>query len=128
MTIYYFLTLDKSTTNSYSSKHFYYKVLAELRRISLFQNTGIKCYELKHKSKKYPYWLHFHCIIKTERIIDFRTFQSKGCSVNLKLLRSTLDIVRTAVYINKLKIDQSDLNKAAKLDWLLKEVEEFNSE
>ncbi len=111
MTIYYFLTIDQATTKKSPTKKTYYNTLVKLRKIANFSNTNIKCYEHKHKSKKFPKWLHYHCIIRTERIISFRSFQVKGFSVKIKLLRSTEDIIRTTVYIMKHKVDACDLCK-----------------
>lgn len=115
MLYYYFLTLDYACTDSEPTKIMYeHSIKDQFKRFALsytHKKYPIRCYEFKHKSKKYPEWLHYHCIVQTYLFVDFKECQRKNWSVKYIRINNLDDMSSYAGYIMKDKIDKIDINK-----------------
>lgn len=110
--IHYLLTIDKCKTDCIPLVQDYAEVFKYLVNKVPFVFTKIQCYEFKHKSKKFPKWLHFHGIIQTKyfRLGDFKKVRYKGFHINVKYLSRKKDIIQATRYINKDKVDISHIH------------------
>lgn len=108
---YYFLTIDKCNTESMPTKPLYNGIINALllRNNAEAVSPRLSCFEYKHKSLKYPKWLHYHGIIYTEKYQMYTGWRQPGYSIKLLLVKTMADMCRIAGYIQKDKIDLSDL-------------------
>ncbi len=110
----YFLTIDKvKLGKGKSTKLELIKVRNDIcahSKLWVPQPYVVHCFEKKHKGKKEGYYLHYHVLLVTDRaFIPFKEVHRDGYSIVLKKLKTMLDVVRTAGYINKLKVDKCDI-------------------
>jgi len=119
---YYFLTLDYcNTQNGPPTKQMYLDLIKlQFDRFALAYTNPvefatevhpIECFEYKHKSKKHPEWLHYHCIVQTYLYIKFKEAQVKNWSIKYIKINSLPEMARVAGYIQKDKIDKIYINK-----------------
>lgn len=116
MKYYYFLTIDKCSTLTAPSYELYNSIYDNL----LLKNKcskgtkPIQCFEYKHKSVKYPNWLHFHSIISSNYYQKFTDWKIKGFSIKLIYIKTMDDMAKFSGYINKHKIDKCKLKPLKK--------------
>ncbi len=116
--LWYALTIDKArTTGPLPTKTEYIELFMSLQKklnIGLSYHP-VKCFEYKKKGKKglnlTHKWIHFHACVYSNEMIPFKEAKCPGYSINLKYLRSPMDIVNWCGYVQKAKTDQVDLNK-----------------
>ncbi len=103
---YYMITLDRCKTDVIPNKENYFKIIRLMKVQQYFEETGIFCFEYKQKSDELKKWIHFHCIVKSTGFLYYTKFIQFGYSIKCMYLKTTEDIVRAAVYINKNKTDE----------------------
>ncbi len=113
--LYYFLTIDYAKTDQAPTVEMLEDILSQqFEKFALsFTNTKypLKCQEYKHKSKKYPEWIHYHCIVKTYLWVDYKEAQIKNWSIKYIRITDFQDMATYAGYIQKDKIDKIWINK-----------------
>ncbi len=111
---YYFLTFDyANTSNGYPTKEDYYNIISfQFKKFNISLTDEIypvKCFEFKHKSNKYPNWLHWHGIIQTYKYIPFKNAQCQNWSIKYVRITTLKKLAFYAGYIQKNKVDYVDL-------------------
>ncbi len=118
MSYTYFLTIDKVKLSGKPSK----KELKQIRN-DICTNSQlwpskpyqVHCFEYKSKGKKEGKYLHYHCLLLSNRFfIPFKEVHRKGWSNVLKKLKTPMDVINTAGYIQKLKKDLCDIEHIEK--------------
>ena len=108
---YYFITIDKCITcKKLPTMLEYHNLLTELEdKCKFYRNhLPVECFEYKHKSKKYPKWLHYHGIVESIGFVKYTEVKKKGYSIQVKLIKTMGDMLRIAGYINKDKKDKAE--------------------
>lgn len=106
--LFYAITIDKSTTNRAPTIFDYQEVISNLLLRFSFKEIlyKVECYEIKHKSMKYPKWRHYHALWYTEdKFIKYTDVKRRGYSIKVKLLPTTFDVARWSGYVMKMKHD-----------------------
>ncbi len=108
------LTIDKCQTDKYPTREDYKRPLERIMEKGnlSFTKWKVSCFEYKHKSDKFPKWLHYHALLyngKANRI-NFKEIQTKGFSIRLDILPTQLDVGVWCGYCQKDKLDKSLLD------------------
>ncbi len=111
----YFLTIDKVKLDGPPTKLELLGVCKAICRVGDLQpllTYEVYCFEIKYKGKAHGEYLHYHCLLKSLKpFISYLLIYQKGYAVKLVKLKSHLDVAVTAGYIQKLKIDECDVEK-----------------
>lgn len=106
---FYAITIDKSTTDRSPTLFDYQDLIKGLLSEFTFKEIifKVECYEIKHKSMKYPKWRHYHALWYTEdRMIKYTDVKRKGYSIKVKMLLNSHDVARWSGYVMKEKSDK----------------------
>lgn len=112
---YYFLTCDYAcTSKGLPTKKLYYEFIAwQFTRFNLSLTDNdypVKCFEYKHKSKKYPLWLHWHGIVQTNKLVPYILAACPNLSVKYVRIYNMKTMAFYAGYIQKQKTDYVDIH------------------
>ncbi len=115
---FYFLTIDKCKTKDeiYPTKKMYRDVLMNIY-IQCGANVSdkkypVECFEFKDKiinKIKTKVWLHYHGIMKTNLRLKYKNIKVTNYSIVWKPIDTLQGMTTYAGYINKDKIDRSQL-------------------
>lgn len=111
---YYFLTLDYCNTSTVAPTIEMYHNIIKYQFDKFASNltpNKLQCFEYKRKSKKFPEWLHYHCILQTYLYVSFSEAQCENWSIKYIRINDMKAMANFAGYICKDKIDIIDVNK-----------------
>ncbi len=110
----YFLTIDKVLLGVSPLKEDLLLIRADIQRkfgLLTIYPYPVDCFEHKDKGAKHGIYLHYHCLLQTEKsFIKYTDTKVKGWSIKLEKCHTSQDVARCAGYIMKLKIDSCDNN------------------
>ncbi len=106
---FYSLTLDKATTDTLPKKSDYIKEVKKLMKKIKAYNISpypVQCFEEKHKSIRFPNWLHYHTLLVSHAsFIPYFFTKIPNYSVKLEKLYTPYLVAVWCGYIMKNKID-----------------------
>jgi len=110
---YYALTIDKATTDTLLKKSGYIKLCKDIMLrcgLHAISPYHIFAFEEKHKSERFPKWLHYHTLLWSyQSYVPYKQTKRKNYSIKLEKLKTSYDVANWAGYLCKQKIDKTNV-------------------
>lgn len=130
---YYFLTIDKSSTNDniQPTRKMYMNILMDImdKGVLSFTSSKYPLYAYEYKDKvinklKVNNWLHLHAMLKCNKLVDYKKYNKKGFSIVWRKCNTFDDVAVYSAYCAKDKIDKSMVVE----NYNLKSKQEYRNE